>query len=120
MARCPIEEFMKEKRRTLNGKTKRVYVCTTLACFVWGTVFAYVKLWVYHRPIPPFGNMIGLIFLFSLMCFIVLMLALKLGFPLPAEGKECYLFLYPALMVPIVFVVIEVENWMLLGHSFFF
>jgi hypothetical protein len=64
--------------------------------------------------------MLELIFLFSLICFIALLLAFKLGLPLPAEGKEHHLFLYPAIAVPIVLVGLEVRNWLLWGRSLFF
>jgi hypothetical protein len=60
------------------------------------------------------------IFLFSLVCFIALIFAFELGLPLPAEGKEHHLFLYPAIAVPIILVVLEVRNWILWGRSLFF
>jgi hypothetical protein len=111
---------MKEKRRTSSGKTRRVYVYTTLTCLIWGTAFAYVVLWAKHRGIPPLINMLELIFLCSLGCFIALVSTFKLGLPLPAEGKEHHLFLYPAIAAPIVLAGLEVRNWILWGRSLFF
>ena len=111
---------MNEKRGTSNAKTRRVYVYATLTCFVWGTAFAQVVLWVEHQTIPPLVNIVELIFLFSLGCFVALIVAFKLGIPLPAEGKDHHLLLYPAIAVPIVLVGLEVRNWMLRGCSLFF
>jgi hypothetical protein len=111
---------MNEKQGKSSGKTRRVYVYTILTCFVWGTAFACIVLWVDYQTIPPLANMLKLIFLFSLGCFVALIFAFELGLPLPPEGKEHHLFLYPAIAVPIVLVGLEVRNWMLWGRSLFF
>lgn len=111
---------MNKKKLTSNGKPIRVYVYTAITCFIWGIAFAYIDLWIEHKTIPPLINMLELIVLFSLGCFIALIFAFELGLPLPAEGKEHHLFLYPAIAVPIVLVAIEVRNRMLWGRSLFF